>query len=394
MTALAPPRVGKPVAAVWLPLLAAPIAMANNAPGLLFAQLATDLGTSVVSVAWVITAFGLGLAVGTPLAGHLIRGRGARAALVVSALFFLLGILLVLVAPTVQWLIAGRAIQGFGGSGLMVVAINAAGTVARAGLVTAGAGVGGALGPVVGLLVTSVSSWHLALAVGAVALIAVPFVAPQLPTAAPERVKFDTVGAALFLGLVLALVLSTRFSIAAVMVVVTLVPLVLWIRVRPEGFVPVALVRSKRYLMACALILVLSVGYFFLLYRVPAELRSAEWGAIDIGIAQLVVLLAGSALSMFLAANFERFGRARVLAAVLVLAVIAQVLGELVGLDPLLPLAGLGLAVLAMVSAQAGLMIIGTERLSQAHRPVAVGLYSLFFQLGGAFGPLFAALLY
>ncbi|MBM7773122.1 MFS family permease [Actinokineospora baliensis] len=394
MTALAPPRVGTTVSAGWLPLLAAPIAMANNSPGLLFGELATGLGTSVVAVAWVITAFGLGLAVGTPLAGHFIRGRGARGALITSAVVFLLGIALVLVAPTLPWLVVGRAVQGVGGSGLMVVAINAAGTVARAGLVTAGAGVGGALGPVVGLKVASVSSWHVALAVGAVALIAVPFVVRQLPAAAPARVKFDTVGAFLFLGLVLALVLSTRFSVAAVMVVVTLVPLVLWIRAKPDGFVPVELVRSRRYLLSCALILVLSVGYFFLLYRVPAELRGADWDPLDIGIAQLVVLLAGSALSMVLAANFERFGRRRVLAAVLVLAAIAQAFGELVHLDPVLPITGLGLAVLAMVSAQAGLMIIGTERLSQAHRPVAVGLYSLFFQLGGAFGPLLAALLF
>ncbi|RLK54920.1 MFS transporter [Actinokineospora cianjurensis] len=383
----------RPVGAVWLPLLAAPVAMANNSPGLVLGVMGEDLGTSGATTAWVVTAFGLGLAVGTPLAGHLIRGRGARVALLVSAAFVLVGTILLVAAPSFGVVVAGRAVQAFGGSGMMVVAINAAGTAGRAGLVTAGAGVGGALGPIVGLVVTSATSWHVALGLGAVTLLTVPALASRLPDAAPGATRFDVTGAGLFIALVLALVLSTRFSAAAVVAVAAVVPLVLWVRARPEGFVPIALVRSRPYLLACGLILVLATGYFFLLYRVPAVLRAAGWDSGHIGLAQLVLLLAGSFLSLVFAANSDRFGRHRVVVGMVVLAAAAQVLGLLVGADPLLPVLGLGVAVLAMVSAQAVLMITGTERLSEAHRPVAVGLYSLFFQLGGAFGPMFAALL-
>ncbi|GLW93461.1 MFS transporter [Actinokineospora globicatena] len=383
----------RPVAAGWLPLLSAPVAMANNAPGLVLGEMGGALGTAPATTAWVVTAFGLGLAVGTPVAGHLIRGRGARAALLVSAGFMLVGTLLLVAAPSFGLVVAGRVVQAVGGSGMMVVAINAAGTAARAGLVTAGAGVGGALGPIVGLAVTSAMSWHVALALGAVTLATVPFLVSRLPDAAPGATRFDFVGAGLFLGLVLALVLSTRFDAAVVVAVATVVPLVLWVRARPEGFVPVALVRSRPYLVACGLILALATGYFFLLYRVPALLRAAGWDAGHIGLAQLVLLLAGSALSLVFASNFDRFGRRVVVVGMVVLGAIAQLLGLLVGVNPLLPVLGLGIAVLAMVSAQAVLMITGTEHLTQAHRPVAVGLYSLFFQLGGAFGPMFAALL-
>ncbi|WP_018683742.1 MFS transporter [Actinokineospora enzanensis] len=381
------------IPSVWLPLLAAPVAMGSNAPGLVLGTLSSELGAGIPAVTWVVTAFGLGLAVSTPLAGHLIRRRGPRMTLLVSAVLSVIGALGVLLAPTLGLVVAGRVVLALGGVGLMVLAINAAGTPGRAGLVSVGAGVGGALGPVVGLAVTSVSSWHVAMALSAVNLVAVPVLARRLPRVdrMVEPTRFDAIGAVLFVGLVSALVLSTHWTIALLVVGVTAVALVPWVRSRPEGFVPLALVRNREYLASCVTILVLATGYFYLLYHVPTLLRGAGWADARIGVTQLIVLLSGSLLALLVTTNLDRLGRGRVTIALATLALGAQVLALLGGV---VPAAALGVAVLASVGGQATLMVIGTSRLTPEHRPVAVGLFTLCFQLGGAFGPMIASLLH
>ncbi|WP_181043892.1 MFS transporter [Actinokineospora auranticolor] len=384
------------ISSFWLPVLTAPVAMGSNAPGLVLKAMSGDLGVGIPEVTWVVTTFGLGMAVGTPLAGHLIRRRGTATTLVVGTVLTLLGALIVGFGPSLPVLVAGRLVQALGGVALMVLAINAAHTPGRAGLVSVSAGVGGAIGPVAGLLVAEATTWHLSLALSALNLVAVPALARQLP-ARPDnaaRGRFDYVGAVLFTVAVSALVLATHFSVALVAVVATAVPLVFWVRRRPAGFLPLEIVRNRVYVGSSLAILVLAVAYFFLLYHVPALLRTvAGWGDTHIGLTQLVVILTGSLSALLITANYDRIGRARVITGIALLAAVAQAVALLGGVSPLLPALALGIAVLTAVAGQATLMVTGIGAVAPEHRPVAVGLFTLCFQLGGAFGPMFAALL-
>jgi predicted MFS family arabinose efflux permease len=391
-------RPGSGIPAFWFPLLAAPVAMGSNAPSLLLPAMGTDLEMTVPSVTWLVTVFGLGLAIGNPLAGHLIRRRGLRTALALSTLLLLLGSAVVVVAPDFALIIAGRLLQAFGGTGLLVVAISVAGTAGRTGLVTAGAGLGGAAGPLAGSAVAAVSSWHVSLALSALSVVAIPSIARHLPRSERPSVKsdqFDVLGAILLILLTSALVLITHFAVAGISAaVLAAVLLAAWIRHRPEGFVPRALLGSRRFLGSCLLALVLATSYFVLLYRVPFLLHTkAGWDNTLIGSVQLIVLVIGSVLSLALSTSSERIGRRRTVIVLVSVAVVAQVLALLAVMTPVLPAVALGLAVTASAGGQATLLIAGTSALPAQRRAVAIGLYTLCFQLGGAFGPMIAALL-
>ncbi|MFJ8753919.1 MFS transporter [Streptomyces sp. NPDC102441] len=87
-TASAPPcTAGVPstrAPALWLALLAAPVAMGSNAPVLILPDVARSLGVPAGQATWLVTAFAWAMTVGTPLCAALVRHRGLRPALLTS----------------------------------------------------------------------------------------------------------------------------------------------------------------------------------------------------------------------------------------------------------------------------------------------------------------------
>jgi EmrB/QacA subfamily drug resistance transporter len=76
----------------------------------------------VENLSWVVTAYLLAATVATPLFGKLSDIYGRRAMMLIALAIFLLGSLACALAPTMGMLILARALQGFGGGGILPLA--------------------------------------------------------------------------------------------------------------------------------------------------------------------------------------------------------------------------------------------------------------------------------
>lgn len=127
----------------------------------------SDLGTELTTVQWVINAYLLAFGVSIVTGGWLADRLGRRRILVFGLVAFSAAALLGGLAPSVQTLIAARALQGVG-AGLIWPAVLGAAYAAAAprrriaviGLALGAAGVGEALGPLVGGWLASDLSWR------------------------------------------------------------------------------------------------------------------------------------------------------------------------------------------------------------------------------------------
>ncbi|MFF4317297.1 MFS transporter [Streptomyces sp. NPDC001568] len=390
---------GRPVPAVLLALLAAPLAAGANAPVLIVPDIAGSLGVPAGSVAQLLTAFGWAVAVATPLLAGLLRHRGTAALLRLSAALVLVGALTVVVSPWLPLTLLGRCAQAAGGAGFVAVAVVLAGTARRMGVVSAGFGVLGASGPLLGRVLAESASWRLALTLPVVALLAVPAVgrraAETRAASAPAPGRFDARGAALLTALVTALVLLATAPLAALgAALVAAALLVLHVRRRPEGFVPVALLRKPVFVGSALLALAVSTSYFTVLLSVPRLLADrAGWDPAAVGTGQLLALLLGSALSWPLAAASARMSRAAVRTVLVVTGAASALTAVLADSGPLL----LAATTAGVFTATAANAVLSTHAVAAApdagRRPAAIGLFTLAYQLGGAFGPAAAGLL-
>ncbi|MGW3566545.1 MFS transporter [Streptomyces sp. NPDC000941] len=395
---------------LWLALLATPVAAGANAPVLILDDMGRSLGVGTATAAWLVTAFAWAMTVGMPLMATLLRRRGARAALRAGAGLVLGGTVVLVASPWLPLTLVGRAAQTAGAAGLIAVAMSLAGDARRMGVISAGFGMLGASGPLLGERITEAVSWRAALAVSMLALLAVPAVGRHIAKAAapaegppaegspaegsPAEARFDTRGALLLATLATGLILLPTYPLPAIGVAVcAAVLLALHIRRRPDGFVPTAVLRAPVFRTAALLALTLSTSYFVLLFSVPRLIaRRADWSAGAVATGQLVALLAGSALALGFAAISARLGRVRVRAVLLTVGALAATTAAWAHSAPAL-LAAAGAAVFCATGANATQSMDAASAVPPTQRPTAIGLFTLGYQLGGALGPALATLL-
>ncbi|ALG09470.1 MFS transporter [Kibdelosporangium phytohabitans] len=374
------------VPVLGLALLATPTALSANTTTTVIPGLAHELGISTADATWTATAFGWGTVIGAVVTATLLRIRSVRTTVAVNAVLVLLGTVLVLLAPHLSVLLAGRVAQAMGGSGLVIVAVSVAGTTRRTGAITAGTGLVGAFGPLAGAALSEVS-WRLPLSLSLLALLAVPVV---LGRVSAERGatghQVDVLGIALVAGLVSALVLVPRFPVPALIVAAVAIALLgLRIRMHPDGFVPRAVLRSRVFLVLTAAMCALSTSYFVALYLVPRLLES-QWPASRIGATILVTLAVGSVASL-LFTRYTTYLRPSVVRVVILgagalapaLLVVTSSLGAYAAATSF-----------AIFAATAGLAWFATKvgkDVPPERTVTAVNLFTLSYQLGGALGP-------
>ena len=399
MTARARPAVERgatsSLSPAWLALLAGPLSFGITGPALVLTDIARDLDVSIAGATSVVTAFGWGIAVGTPLAGVLLARRGLRLALALSALLVAAGSGVVGTLPVLAPLLLGTALQALGAAGLTVAALSIAGSAAAMGTVTASLAVFGSVAPLVGTQVAGTLGWPVALVLPALSLLAVPAAlrgAAPPPAVVPGTGGLDLVGAALLVGWVTALVLLPMRPFAAVAgVLVLTVLLAVHLRRRPLGFVPVELVRRPRFLVSAGLAFGLAVVNFGIIYTAPAMVTILTgWTSTQLGLALLGPYLSGGAASWFLVSGSARL-RFAVLVAVLAAGGAAAVAVVVFanGMVALL-FAGMLLGALAAATGQGALGLRAGEA-APGVRPTAMGLFNLWYLLGVAFGPAIAA---
>ncbi|MEU5029367.1 MFS transporter [Streptomyces milbemycinicus] len=383
------------VPVLWLALLATPVAAASNAAVLILGDMSRSLGITKATASWLVTAFALALAVATPLIAALLRRRGTRTALWAGAAFVAVGTAVVAISPWLPLTLLGRAAQAAGGAGMMAIAMNLAGTARRMGVISAGSGILGAVGPLLGERLTSAVSWRAALSILIVTLLAVPAVSrytTNAPSAAEGR--FDTRGAVLLALLSSGLVLLPSNPLPALAVAAATAGLLtVHIRRRPDGYVPQAALRSRVFRSSVLTALVLSVLYFTLLFGIPQLITDrAGWSTGSVAVGQMIAMIAGSVLTLAFAAVSARLGQIKARALLLTVGALAAA-AAVFAHDAVVLFVAIGLAVFSATSANATQSIAAASAVPAPQRPTGIGLFQLAYLMGGALGPALATIL-
>src|SRR6476660_3572129 len=171
----------------------------------------TDLGFSGSALAWVVTAYLLTFGGFLLLSGRLGALFGNKRVFSVGAVAFTLASVACGLAPASGLLVAGRAVQGFGGAAVSAVALSLimglfsdpaerAKAMGFFGFVMSG---GGAVGVLLGGVLTGLFSWHwiflVNVPIGIAVIIAARAVLPGVEVEAGS-VKLDVPGAVLVTG--------------------------------------------------------------------------------------------------------------------------------------------------------------------------------------------------
>ncbi|MET8824592.1 MFS transporter [Streptomyces sp. NPDC004610] len=385
------------IPALYLALMAGPLSFGIAGPALVLDDIGRGLGTTSSAAAWCVTAFGWGIAVGTPLMAGLMRHRGTRFALIACGVQIAVGAALVLGVPVLGAAVAGCALQALGTAGLTSIAMSLAGSPLRMGIVSASLAVVGASAPLAGSLAADALSWRAALALPLISVLGVLAVVgrvPERPAAGHDGAdRFDALGALLLTALVTALVFVPENPLVAGIGAVLALLLLGWhIRSRPTGFVPASVVGKPAFLAAGVIALALAIVNFGLMYAVPEALTEhTDWSKDTIGVSMVWPLLFGGALSWFVVAASGPLGRRPVVSVLVVLGAVA----------PFLALSGTWLVLLvaqacASIAAASGQGILAgqaNDAVREPERPAAIGLFNLCYLLGAAFGPTIATLL-
>ncbi len=187
-----------------------------------------DLGVNTADIdryIWAVNAYLIAYIVAIPLAGRISDVIGRRPTFIGSLLIFVAGSVLCATSDSLSDLVIGRAIQGFGGGGLLPVALALAGdTLGRRGqligigFVSAVETIGWILGPIYGATVTGLfrfsdEPWRWVFWINVPILAVLVFVLRSLGRGSPQRTARGP-GAIDFPGAMLLSIALTTINLA------------------------------------------------------------------------------------------------------------------------------------------------------------------------------------
>ncbi|QFG27369.1 MFS transporter [Actinomadura sp. WMMB 499] len=131
--------------------------IAGDMVNLVLPDIGADFGATEAETTWVVTGFMLSFSVGIPFYGRIADRVGLRRLFCLALLAFAAGSLLSALAPNLPVLVLGRIVTGAGAAAIPVLSIIAVTLLMPAGrrgfgigVVSAGSGIGTAVGPAVG----------------------------------------------------------------------------------------------------------------------------------------------------------------------------------------------------------------------------------------------------
>lgn len=310
-------------------------------------SIARELGASLQSLQWIVSAYILVIASFVLMAGMLADRFGRRRMLVCGVVIFTLGSALCSITSDEGWLIATRAFQALGAalispSALAIVTNTFTGRAERAkalGWWSVLASVGIAIGPLLGGVLVQTLGWRSVFWVnivpGIVALVVLLRWAPESRATKPK--DFDPAGQAgvvAFLAtLVFVIIESARLGWSSPLIVgatavavVSVTFLILYERTKPEALIPFSLFTSRAFTKAILTLALGVLGSGAVLFTATLFLQNYR-GLSPLAAGMFVLPMAlASMVTAPLAGKFVAAGRAReVLLAAAVLIALAGV---------------------------------------------------------------------
>ncbi|MBC9225379.1 DHA2 family efflux MFS transporter permease subunit [Aeromicrobium sp. 636] len=246
-------------------------------------------------IAWVMTAYLLGMTVTMPIYGRLGDRLGRKPLLLIAIVLFTVGSLLGAIAQDMSLLIAARAVQGLGGGGLMVLSQAAIADVVPArergkymGILGAVFGLSSVAGPLLGGWFTEGPGWRwtfwINVPLGVLAFVAVVLLL-QKPAVERAKTRVDHLGMALLAIATSALILgatwgghqyawtSPQIIALGVVTVAAAFAFVAVERRAEEPVMPLGLFRDRNFNLTTVGVIILGVCMFGSLSYLPTYLQ-------------------------------------------------------------------------------------------------------------------------
>ena len=376
--------------------------MGSAAVAVTLPAIAADLDLSTGGVSWVISLYALMLAVATAVYGRVADLAGIRLPLLVGVLLMAGSAVLGALSPSYEVLLAARLLQGSGAAavpvlGMAIVSARYDGSVrANAlGRVAGTAAAVSALGPLAGGLVEDLLSWRAVVALPALGLLVVPALWRAVPSEGTGA-RLDLFGAVLVAATASGLVLLVQSPSSGVVVaVVGALMLALgvpaataWVRRRPEGFLPMSVVREPVVVRSALAASCVPAAWFALLIAVPAVLAVRGWTPLEVGLALVPSAVTGFVAPKLAGPLLVRLGPTRSLVTsggTAALALLLAAGGASTGSAVLL-VGAVVLVTFAFGLGQPALMAAVGGAVPADVRGVALGIATLVFLVGGGVG--------
>jgi EmrB/QacA subfamily drug resistance transporter len=290
-----------------------------------------DLNADVGTVQWVINAYALTFGMAIVTGGRLADMFGRRRAFFLGAAIFATFSLLGGVAQSIPWLVAARVAMGIGGAlmwpailGMTYAALPPSRAGLAGGLILGAAGIGNALGPLIGGVLTDELSWRWIFFLNVpIAAFAVAVTLAKVPADAgeEEREGIDYAGiATLSAGLLLTLLgfdqaadwgwgdprVIAMFVLAAVLVATFVV---IEPRIGKKALVPSDVIRNRQFRAACMVTLLMSAVFFSTVLYAPQFMEKIlGYSALKAGLGLLPMLGTFAVVSFVAGPLYERIG--------------------------------------------------------------------------------------
>jgi EmrB/QacA subfamily drug resistance transporter len=369
--------------------------------------IARDLGVPAIDLNLILLAYQLALACCIPAAGFVSSRLGARNTFTLALGVFMLGSLLCAVSNSLPELIAARIVQGIGGAAmapvgrlLVVRSAEKSELISAMNWLTIPGVIGPMLGPGIGGLIVTYSSWHWIFLVNIpIALIGMAMTMALVPNDPPDKNSRLDIGGLLLLapamcGLVLGLEGSSgsMFGMTAALLIGSFLFLTLYVRHARSVSEPVidlsllAIPSFRHSMVSGTLLRTIAAASSFMLplwFQLAMGLSAARTGAL------MMIFPLGLIASRALSGLLLRWnGPRRIM--ILGIGLLALALLACSALTPMLPpmlfaaalfLLGLGFSVPMLVIGAVGYVDIPSERMG-----AATAFYTTVQQLSQSFG--------
>ena len=257
-------------------------------------SITSDFENGMALYTWLITGYLLAETIVTPIAGKMSDLYGRKPIFLGGMILFLGGSIFAGLSTSMELLIVGRVIQGFGGGMLIPVAMATVADLYEPrergkiqGILGAIFAIASAIGPFIGGVIVDNTTWHWAFFVNVpIGIITIAFTAIKFPKVQAEpNIKIDYPGIATLSAFLALLVIVVTFGgstyawnspeiIAMSLGAIVFLGLFIYLESKvEEPLVPLRLFRSRTFVAGCSGLLVMSLGLFGILTYVAMFLQ-------------------------------------------------------------------------------------------------------------------------